>query len=122
MAERALQLALYCNPETTFEKIVLIEGMTEGGKNPATTTAIDAANSAYSTMSWPSVSIKSRSAAFRIFAICIPRELKVSTPAAIILPESRIPFKLFVTLVGLLKRPTLKYYGSPPNSVLGSFS
>jgi hypothetical protein len=40
------QLAL--NPETTFEKMVLTAGIIVGGRNPATTTAIVAAISAYS--------------------------------------------------------------------------
>jgi hypothetical protein len=52
------QLAL--NPETTFEKIVLTDGMIAGGRKPATTTAIAAASSAYSIMSCARLSLSSR--------------------------------------------------------------
>src|SRR5580698_5363464 len=51
------QLAL--NPETTLEKIVLIDGMIAGGRKPATITAIAAASSAYSIMSCARLSPRS---------------------------------------------------------------
>jgi hypothetical protein len=45
----------------SLEKMVLTEGITAGGRKPATTTAIVAARSAYSIKSWPLWSFLKRS-------------------------------------------------------------
>ena len=50
-----------------FEKIVLTDGIKLLGKIPATTTTNVAANSAYSTISWPSSSRQSLLSSERIF-------------------------------------------------------
>jgi hypothetical protein len=54
-----------------LEKMVLTEGITEGGRKPATTMAIVAARSAYSIKSCPRWSLQKRNSNANIFLLRI---------------------------------------------------